>query len=62
MFVIPNAVMSQFDSVLKSREIPIAQYADYKKWLRFFQDFSTKYPVPDSKLFLKINTVIDHGA
>jgi len=49
MFVIPNAVMSQFDSVLKSREIPIAQYADYKKWLRFFQDFSTKYPVPDSK-------------
>ena len=49
MFVIPNAVMSQYESVLKTHEIPISQYADYKKWLRFFQDFSTKYPVPDSK-------------
>jgi integron integrase len=26
------------------REIPFSQFADYKKWLRFFLDFCTKYP------------------
>lgn len=49
MFAIPNAVMNQYDAVLRTREIPLSQYADYKKWLRFFYDFCAKYPVPDSK-------------
>ena len=49
MIAIQNAVMNQYDAVIKSHEIPITQHADYKKWLRFFCDFCAKYPVPDSK-------------
>lgn len=49
MFAIPNVVMKQYDAVLTTRDIPISQHADYKKWLRYFYDFSGKYSVPDSK-------------
>ena len=31
MLAIPNAVMNQYDAVLRTREIPLPQYADYKK-------------------------------
>ena len=48
MFAIPNAVMNQYDAVLRTRAVPISQRSDYKKWLRFFYDFCAKYPVPDS--------------
>lgn len=49
MLAIPNAVMNQYDAVLRTREVPLPQYADYKKWLRFFCDFCAKYPVPNSR-------------
>jgi len=44
MFAIPNSVVNQYDAVLKNLMIPISQYADYKKWLRYFLDFCAKYP------------------
>ena len=44
MIAVTNAVITQYDSILKRQEIPVAQYADYKKWLRFFLDFCAKYP------------------
>jgi len=46
MIAVPNAIAGQYDAVLKKQEIPISQYADYKKWLRFFLDFCAKYPGP----------------
>jgi hypothetical protein len=47
MIAITNDVSSQYDAVLKNQEIPVSQYADYKKWLRFFLDFRAKYPEPN---------------
>ena len=44
MIAVPNAVMSQYDVVLKKQGIPISQCANYKKWLLFFLDFCIKYP------------------
>lgn len=44
MYLVPNALVNQYVAALKKREIPISQFADYKKWLRFFLDFSAKYP------------------
>lgn len=36
--------MARFDGVLKKREIPLGRWGDYRKWLRYYLDFSTKYP------------------
>jgi len=44
MFAIPNSVANQYDAALRSFMIPISQFADYKKWLRYFLDFCAKYP------------------
>jgi hypothetical protein len=44
MFAIPNSVFNQYDAVLRSLMIPISQYADFKKWLRYFLDYCAKYP------------------
>jgi hypothetical protein len=46
MIVVPYTVFTRYDSVLNQQEIPISQYADYKKWLRFYLDFCAKYPDP----------------
>jgi len=29
--------------------MPVARYADYRKWLRYYLDFRSTYPLPDSK-------------
>ncbi len=39
MFTIPNAVLTQFAAVLKEKEIPGPDFADYIKWLRYYCDF-----------------------
>lgn len=43
MLYIPNAVLSQYEAVLKKWEIPLVRYADYMKWLRYYLDFCSKY-------------------
>lgn len=49
MITVTSAVINQYDAVLKKQEIPIFQYADYRKWLRFFLDFCAKYPEPNGE-------------
>lgn len=45
MFALPNSVVNQYDSELKTLMVPISHYADYKKWLRYFLDFCAKHTV-----------------
>ena len=47
MFAIQNAVMNQYDTALKTREIPDFQHTEYKKWLRYYHDFCSKYSGTD---------------
>jgi len=45
----PNTVFCQYETILKKREVTVKCHADYKKWLRYYLDFSAKYQLPDSK-------------
>ncbi len=49
MTSVPNTVFSQYESILKKRNIPPSCYPDYKKWLRYYLDYCAKYPLPESK-------------
>lgn len=49
MLPIPNEIAAAYEAVLKKRAIPISRHADYRKWLRYFLDFRSKYPLPDSR-------------
>ncbi|HSW64578.1 MAG TPA: integron integrase [Dissulfurispiraceae bacterium] len=49
MQTIPIDILTQFEDVLKKRAVPASRYADYKKWLRYYLDFRSKYSLPDSK-------------
>ena len=49
MLLIPNAVFIEYDAYLKTRNIPLARFTEYRKWLRYYLDFCDKYPVPESK-------------
>jgi integron integrase len=46
---IPIEILNQFEAVLKKRAVPATRHADYKKWLRYFLDFRSKYQPPDSR-------------
>ncbi len=46
---IPKDVLTQFDDVLKQRNVPIAFRADYRKWLWYFLDYFAKYHPPVSR-------------
>ncbi len=49
MLPIPQDVLAQFNAILKQRKVPERFHADYRKWLRYFLDFRSKYPPPDSR-------------
>ena len=49
MLVIPADILTQYNAILVKRAVPASRHADYKKWPRNHLDFSSKYPVPDSK-------------
>lgn len=49
MLPIPQDVLAQFIAILKQRKVPERIHADYRKWLRYFLDFRSKYHPPDSK-------------
>ncbi len=49
---VPVSILSRFDAILEKRAVAPRLRADYKKWLRYFLDFCSKYPVPT--LFLLI--------
>ncbi len=46
---IPSDILTQFEAVLKRRSVPLSRYVDYRKWLRYYLDFRSKYPLPDSR-------------
>lgn len=46
---VPIAVLSRYETMIKKRNIDMSLHGDYKKWLRYYLDFCSKYPVPDSK-------------
>jgi len=57
MIPIPDDILTLYNAVLIKRSVPDACHKDYRKWLRFYLDFSGKYPLPDSgservKLFI----------
>ncbi|WP_211232795.1 integron integrase [Desulfatirhabdium butyrativorans] len=41
--------MARFESILEKRSISPIHRESYKKWLRYFLDFCSKYPVPDTR-------------
>jgi len=46
MLLIPNAVFAEYVTYLNYKKIPESRFADYKKWLRYYLDYSDKYPLP----------------
>ena len=46
MIIIPDDIARQFASLLDKRAVPSAQHAFYKKWLRYYLDFCSKYRFP----------------
>lgn len=49
MIPVPYSVMNNYVVILENREIPPAHVEYYKKWLRYFYDFSAKYLDTDDK-------------
>lgn len=49
MIPVPYSVMTDFIAILRSREIPLPQFENYKKWLRYFYDFYANYLDTDDK-------------
>jgi hypothetical protein len=46
---IPGDILTQFETVLKKRAVPASRHADYRKWLRYYLDFRSKYTLPYSR-------------
>ena len=46
---IASDILTRFEAVLKKRAVPVSRHADYRKWLRHYLDFQSKYTLPDSK-------------
>ena len=49
MLPIPENVLHQFNEVLKQRAVVESLQVHYRKWLRYFLDFSRKYSLPEAK-------------
>jgi hypothetical protein len=49
MLPIPNDISAAFGAALKKRGVSLSLQAAYRKWLRYFLDFRSKYPPPVSK-------------
>jgi hypothetical protein len=46
MLLVPKALSTQFEAIMRSRGVPNAQRGAYRKWLRYYLDFCTKYHFP----------------
>ncbi len=49
MLNIPDNIMAQYEAILNKKVLAVSRHADYKKWLRYYLDYCSKYPVPDTK-------------
>jgi len=46
---VPGPILESFEAILEKRGILPPERASYKKWLRYFLDFCSKYPVPEAR-------------
>jgi len=46
---IPTEILARFDDILKLRDVPLFSRPEYRKWVRYFLDFQTKYPLPGER-------------
>ena len=46
---IPPDILTRFDDILKLRNVPLFSRPEYRKWVRYFLDFQTKYPLPGER-------------
>jgi hypothetical protein len=46
---IPADILGRFDDTLKRRSVPQLSRSDYRKWLRYFLHFRTKYSLPGDR-------------
>ncbi len=49
MQTIPADIWEQYSAVLKKRAVHVSHHADYRKWLRYYLDFQSKYSLPASR-------------
>jgi hypothetical protein len=49
MLPIPDTILARFNEVLKQRKVHESFHAYYRKWLRYYLDFCSKYPPPEDK-------------
>ena len=49
MQTIPTDILKHFSAVLEKRAVPATSYADYRKWLRYYIDFRSRYTLPDAR-------------
>ena len=45
---IPDDILAHHEAVLTTRAVPVSRHAEYRKWLRYYLDFRSTYPLPDS--------------
>ena len=48
MLPVPDNILKEFETVLEKKGIAKKLRPDFKKWLRYFLDFSAKYPLPEA--------------
>jgi integron integrase len=48
MLPVPGNILKEFEAVLEKKGIAKKLRPDFKKWLRYFLDFSAKYPLPEA--------------
>ncbi|MDH4163882.1 MAG: integron integrase [Nitrospirota bacterium] len=46
---IPGCILERFDSLLNKKSVPFEARDDYRKWLRYYLDFRSKYTLPDNR-------------
>jgi hypothetical protein len=44
---VPRDILEQFTAILIKCAVSISRHADYRKWLRYYLDFRSKYPLPE---------------
>ena len=49
MQTIPSDILKQFSAVLDKLAVPVSCHSDYRKWLRYYLDFRSKYTIPASR-------------
>ncbi len=48
MITIDPQIVKQYDLLLEERKVPSAQHNYYRKWIRYYLDFCSKYRLPDT--------------